>query len=347
MAVSIFNRSQPRCQFSSRFSGGSRFTSKRIEGKEHFIYSYGASFTSEEQAVPISLHIVQDKQGYFLQLTEFNQQLWRWLITLTLVLIIVQLIWLGWTLRPLARFKQELNQVEQGEKMQLTSDYPQELADVASQLNALLNTEQNQRKRYRNALSDLAHSLKTPLAVIQSQSDLNQSSVEQVDAISRIIAHQLKRAQSAAGSSWHLGIKLKPVCSKLVRTLAKIYRQPDIQITSDIAEELIFKGDEADLTEILGNLLDNACKAAHAKVKLSASLSKGLLVINIEDDGDGISAEKAEQIFERGVRADTYQQGHGIGLAIVSDLVDSYGGKLSLTSSKSLGGAHFICSFNN
>lgn len=325
--------------------GESRLASQLIENKEHFIYSYGVSFVADDQPFPINLHIIQDKQGYFLQLSEFNQQLWRWLITLMVLLIIIQLSWLLWTLKPLAKFKQELNQVELGEKMQLTSNYPQELADVASQLNALLNTEQNQRKRYRNALSDLAHSLKTPLAVIQSQTDLNQSSMEQVDAISNIIAHQLKRAQSAAGSSWHLGIKLKPVCDRLVRTLGKIYRQPEIQITVNIPENIIFKGDEADITEILGNLLDNACKAAQSKVNLSVESDREQLLINIEDDGAGISADKAKQIFERGVRADTYQQGHGIGLAIVSDLIDSYGGKLNLTTSQTLGGAHFICSF--
>jgi two-component system, OmpR family, sensor histidine kinase PhoQ len=271
---------------------------------------------------------------------------WNWLLVLTALLISVQLAWLLWTLRPLARFRRELAQVEQGKLSQLSSSYPSELQAVARQLNTLLSTEQQQRKRYRNALSDLAHSLKTPLAVIQSQAGLDAGSMEQVANINRIIGHQLKRAQSAALSSWHLGTQVSEVGDKLVRTLKKIYREPEITLTSDIAADAIFKGDEADLAELLGNLLDNACKAASARVHLSARQEVSRLTLTIEDDGAGISEDKLGQIFERGIRADSYAQGHGIGLAIVRDLVDSYRGRLSVGRSETLGGACFTLVFD-
>ncbi|MGL4938041.1 ATP-binding protein, partial [Shewanella sp.] len=292
-----------------------------------------------------TIHIIKNEREFQQQIDQFNQQLWTWLLILILVMLVIQLSWLIWTIRPLARFTQELHEVEQGKSSQLSSHYPTELQAVARQLNILLNTEQTQRKRYRNALADLAHSLKTPLAVIKSQADLSEASSEQVSAISQIISHQLKRAQTAAAASWHLGIPVNEIASKLLRTLTKIYQEPQISLSSNIAESAVFKGDEADLTEMLGNLLDNACKAAKSAVKLTITGDAYQLQINVEDDGPGISDTLKNQIFERGIRADSYQQGNGIGLAIVRDLVDSYNGRISVSRSENLGGAQFSISF--
>ncbi len=326
--------------------GSREFSEIILDGKPHIIYSLSVSFEQQDGAFPITLHIIKDQADFQKQIDQFNRQLWSWLLVLMALLGMAQLAWLLWTLKPLAKFKQELQDVENGKAMQLSVDYPSELQSVAYQLNTLLITEQNQRKRYRNALSDLAHSLKTPLAVIQSQKGLDSSSIEQVSTINRIIGHQLKRAQSAAGSSWHLGVKIAPISEKLIRTLGKIYREPPRQIRADVDPDAIFRGDEADLTEILGNLLDNACKAAKSRILLTVSTSELALNISIEDDGLGVSAEQESKIFERGTRADSYEQGHGIGLAIVRDLLDSYNGQLVISRSESLGGAKFLLTFN-
>ncbi|MFT5705546.1 MAG: two-component system sensor histidine kinase PhoQ [Shewanella sp.] len=317
-----------------------------LDGQPHIIYSLSVSFEQEDGVFPITLHIIKDQADFQKQIDQFNRQLWSWLLVLMALLGMAQLAWLLWTLKPLAKFKQELQDVENGKAMQLSVNYPSELQSVAYQLNTLLLTEQNQRKRYRNALSDLAHSLKTPLAVIQSQKGLDSTSIEQVSTINRIIGHQLKRAQSAAGSSWHLGVKIAPISAKLIRTLGKIYREPQRQISADVDPDAIFRGDEADLTEILGNLLDNACKAAKSQILLTVSTSDLTLNISIEDDGRGVSAEQESKIFERGTRADSYEQGHGIGLAIVRDLLDSYNGQLVISRSEALGGAKFLLIFN-
>ena len=333
-------------------TGESQFTEVELAGKSHLIYSFSASFEQRPNApqkiskpFSITLHIIKDQSNYQQQIKLFSKQLWRWLSILMALLVVVQLVWLWWTLKPLAKFTQELNSIEQGHKNQLSEHYPDELQAVAQQLNTLLNTEQNQRKRYRNALSDLAHSLKTPLAVIQSEQGLSRSSMEQVGVINRIIGHQLKRAQSAADASWHLGTKVNLVCDKLVRTLTKIYQEPQILISQHVDQAAIFKGDPQDLTEILGNVLDNACKAAKSQVLLTISHTDIGIFISVEDDGKGISDEQKMQIFERGIRADSYQQGHGIGLAIVRDLVDSYHGQLVVSKSEKLGGAKFELSF--
>ncbi|EGT3626177.1 GHKL domain-containing protein [Morganella morganii] len=335
----------PPPHFTIPATGQSAFEQIELAEQPHLIYSFSVSFASQNQNMPVTIHIIKDEREFQQQIDQFNQQLWTWLLILMFVMLVFQLSWLVWTLRPLARFTQELHSVEQGKSMQLSSQYPTELQAVARQLNILLNTEQTQRKRYRNALADLAHSLKTPLAVIKSQADLSEASSEQVSVISRIIGHQLKRAQTAAAASWHLGIRVDDVAAKLLRTLAKIYREPQINLSGEMADAAVFKGDEADLTEILGNVLDNACKAAKSTVKLTVTGDAYQLLICIEDDGPGISEALQNQIFERGIRADSYHQGNGIGLAIVRDLVDSYNGRISVSRSETLGGAKFSISF--
>lgn len=336
--------------------GQGQFSEIELNGEPHLVYGFSASFETRQAAddgskekvlrFPITVYIIKDQSDYLQQVKEFNQHLWRWLMILMLALISIQMLWLWWTLKPLTRLQKELAAIENGKAEHLNDNYPTELSALAKQLNTLLNTEQNQRKRYRNALADLAHSLKTPLAVIQSQKDLSPQSFEQVSHINRIIGHQLKRAQSAAGSAWHLGIEVVEVSDKLVRNLPKIYCQPAIAITQDVDRSAVFKGDSSDLTEILGNLLDNACKAATSQVLLSVKRLESNLVIEIEDDGKGIDEALHSEIFERGIRADSYQQGHGIGLAIVRDLVDSYQGQLVVSRSKKLGGAKFELRFN-
>jgi two-component system sensor histidine kinase PhoQ len=216
---------------------------------------------------------------------------------------------------------------------------------VAKQLNALLSTEQQQRKRYRNALSDLAHSLKTPLAVIQSQKGLSDVSIEQIDNISNTIGHQLKKAQTMGNNAWHLGIKVSGVSNKLLRTLGKIYPNIDLTYALQHDSTCTFHGDESDLTEILGNLLDNACKAAKTTVSLSIFEQNNHLLMIVEDDGPRIVSSQQPQVLQRGKRADSYAKGHGIGLAIVGDLVASYEGSLDIATSGKLGGAKFTLSF--
>ncbi|MGS0732542.1 ATP-binding protein [Shewanella sp. 125m-1] len=334
--------------------GQGQFSEIMLNGEPHLVYGFSASFETQQidkhgdeqiTRFPVTIYIIKDQSDYQLQVNEFNQQLWRWLLILMAALLSIQMLWLWWTLKPLTRLQNELAAIENGKADHLNDNYPTELSAVAKQLNTLLNTEQNQRKRYRNALADLAHSLKTPLAVIQSQKDLSPQSFEQISHINRIIGHQLKRAQSAAGSAWHLGVEVAEVSDKLVRNLPKIYCQPAITINQDVDRSAVFKGDSSDLTEILGNLLDNACKAATCQVLLTVKSVDSCLVIDIEDDGKGIDEALHSQIFERGIRADSYQQGHGIGLAIVRDLVDSYQGKMLVSRSTTLGGAKFELTF--
>jgi two-component system sensor histidine kinase PhoQ len=317
-----------------------------LEGTIHVLYSFSASFSDNGQAFDITLHLIKDQQTFLIALNDFKHKLWTWLLALMVVFIVVQIVWLLWTLKPLTVLSKELEHIEKGQKKTLDAQYPIELKQVTQQLNSLLVTEENQRKRYRNALSDLAHSLKNPLAVIQSQTDISASSSEQLQLINQIVEHQLKRAQSAGQSSWYIGVQVYQVVDKLISTLAKIYRDKDLSFAVNVEPNAIFNGDEADLMEILGNVLDNACKAAKQQVSINIVTCDKKLTIEIADDGEGIKASQRDIILSRGGRADTYQAGHGIGLAIVNDLVKSYQGQLAINNSKNLSGASFTLVFD-
>ncbi len=326
-------------------TGEKAFATIEINGSSHFIYSYAVSFNEDDVNFPLTVHVLRDKKAFLQLIGDFKQQLWFGLAILMFIILLLQLVWLMWTLKPLSTLEQEIKAIEQGRAEKLTSLYPTELAKLTTQLNQLLMTEHKQRQRYRNALSDLAHSLKTPLAVLQAQRDISPVNQEQLTRINLTIDHQLKRAQSAGHSSWLLGIEIKPVVDKLLNTLTKIYQEDQKRVEFNIIGKIYFKGDEADLLELLGNLLDNAYKAAKSTIKLTISQQNDSLIMCIEDDGVGIKPVQISKILERGVRADTYETGYGVGLAIVRDLVESYQGELHITNSASLGGAQFTLSF--
>lgn len=325
--------------------GKSAFYTTDIAAHPHFVYSLSVSYGSEQQPFPITLHIIKQQNDLALMMTEFRRQLLLGLAGLMLVLLMIQYLWSLWTLKPLKSLQTELSHVEQGKSERLTGIYPTELSQVTEQLNLLLNAEQKQRQRYRNALSDLAHSLKTPLAVMQTQQTLSTLTQEQIGIINVIIEHQLRKAQSAGQSSWYLGTAVRPIAEKLINSLEKIYRDKTLLFKTNITPECNFKGDEADLLEILGNLLDNACKAAVSQIHLDIRADSQGMTMIIQDDGSGIAPSMTAEILQRGTRADTYQHGHGIGLAIVRDLVESYQGTILIECSEQLTGAKFTLTF--
>ncbi|SEK83379.1 two-component system, OmpR family, sensor histidine kinase PhoQ [Colwellia chukchiensis] len=321
--------------------GRSAFYQAEQDAQLHFIYSLSVSYGSESQPFTMTLHIIKQQDDLTEVMRAFHQQLILGLASLMLVLLFIQYLWSLWTLKPLKTLGDELSNVEQGKADRLKQSYPLELNQLTEQLNLLLSAEQKQRQRYRNALSDLAHSLKTPLAVLQTQANLSPLTQQQLSTINAIIEHQLRKAQSAGQSSWYLGVAIAPLVSKLLNSLEKIYQDKALNFKVNIAANLNFKGDEADFLEILGNILDNACKAAKKQLQLDIYQQDKQLLITVQDDGIGIDPAKSAAIMQRGTRADTYQQGHGIGLAIVRDLVESYQGSIAISSAKQLNGAQF------
>ncbi len=184
------------------------------------------------------------------------------------------------------------------------------------------------------------------MAVLKS-SPLAQDSdaQEQLDRINVMIEHQLKRAATGASDTWKKQTLIKPVADSIFNAMSKVYRDKNIQFSVEVNNNHFFLGDKTDLMELLGNLVDNACKACDSKVSLKVVQKKKRLRLIIEDDGPGVPENKRELLLQRGTRLDSYESGHGVGMAIVADLVNGYHGHLTIGDSP-LGGALFELEFD-
>lgn len=311
--------------------------------QKYWVLSFSVLFDLGDNTLPLTIHVVQNDLLLQEPLKTFRKTLSQWFIGIALVLIGLTLLAYYWITKPLTSLDKEIHKLESGQQEQLLHDYPAELNKIKEDLNLLLANQNRQKQRYRHHLSDLAHALKTPIAVLRTSKLSEQPELrEQLDRITGMIEHQLKRAASSGQDLWHKQIKVKPLITKLEQALSKIYRDKGCLIEIHCTEQVVFRGDETDLMEILGNLLDNACKACNERVKISAFGKP--LQLDIEDDGPGIPTDKREELFQRGTRLDTYKEGHGVGLSIVSELVKSYSGELQVSQSP-LGGARFVIRF--
>ncbi|MEX0962620.1 MAG: ATP-binding protein [Pseudohongiellaceae bacterium] len=327
------------------------------DGEEYFVLSYGILW--ENGITEYNFTVIEDATPYYLEIANFRTSLWSWLGGAAVLLLLMQFYLMRWGLSPLHRMARDLKQIESGEKDQLAENYPQELQGVTNNLNVLITTERKQQDRYRTTLGDLAHSLKTPLAVIagimRSLSTRPSDAAQQLEAVdeqltrmNQIVTYQLQRAvQANNGSALARQVQVKPVVGKVLDALQKVYRDKSVTVESRLDADAVFHGDERDLLEVLGNVLDNAFKYGCAQVRISArALANDIpgLEIVIEDNGPGISVEKQEFVLQRGARADTLLQGQGIGLAVVTDIVGSYNGTIEIGSSD-LGGAAITMRF--
>jgi two-component system sensor histidine kinase PhoQ len=232
--------------------------------------------------------------------------------------------------------------------------YPRELSPLADSINAFIESERENLERQRNILADLAHSLKTPLAVLRTRldadtndDDLRQDLDEQLKRMNDIVGYQLSRAASASHKLFAAPLPIEGDAEDIVRGLEKVYAAKGVLCEFEIAPEARFYGERGDLQELLGNLLENAFKWARSRVLLTVRVGdtgtnrRPGLVTMVEDDGPGIPQDRIALVLQRGVRGDERVQGHGIGLAIVQDIVRSYRGELEVSESEELGGAKF------
>lgn len=316
----------------------------------YFVYAYHLIWEEDGQEQAFQISILHSKNGFYENLQRFQSSLWRWLSVATAGLLIILLLVLRWGLSPLRQLGADLKQVEQGYADRLQGDYPQELATLAQNLNELLAHEQAQRQRYSNTLGDLAHSLKTPLAVVQGE--LSKSAIDQVvlseqcQRMNEIVQHQLSRAVRGQASLSEDAVAVADVVQRLLAAMNKVYAAKALEVGMDVHAECLFKGDERDLMEMLGNVIDNAYKHAQQHIRITAVQEENSrLRISVEDDGAGLSEDQRALIQGRGVRLDSQQPGQGIGLAVVADIVDAYGGKLELQDSE-WGGLRVHLSFS-
>ncbi|WP_049721149.1 ATP-binding protein [Gilvimarinus polysaccharolyticus] len=330
--------------FSPQWRPGQMHFQRSKIGNEHYFFAQFDTLWEDEHSAthPFRFALLHDTKSFQLALVAYRTQLWQGLGLVALVLLATQILLTGWALAPLARLAQSLGLMRSGVSQTLIGNYPHEIQQVIDRLNEVLMRETQLRSRYRNRVNDLAHSLKTPLAVLKATSDredYQQHINEQVERMEKVVRYQLQKAVSEhAGSGTQ--IPLRHTLERLTESLKKIYRDKGLSINLDVPENIAFVGDEEDLMELAGNLLDNACKYGKGTVTVTARLNQQLLTMQVDDNGPGIAATARSSSLERGQRLDTAMPGQGIGLAVCADIACNYGGKLTIDHSP-LGGARF------
>jgi len=279
------------------------------------------------------------------------RQLTLYLVVLGLVLLVAlvlaQRLIVRRGLKPLEQTRRDILRLARGEIGQLQADAPLEVSPLVREINRLIELMQQRLQRSRHALGNLAHALKRPLTVltqlaeqpsVTAQQELYGELQRQTVQIRALIERELKRARIAGAPNPGQRVVLAEEVADLVTVLKKIHRDKALDLDYRIPPTTLFPGDRDDLLELLGNLLDNACQWARSRVCLKVMEADGWQRLIIEDDGPGCPPEQLELLTRRGVRVDESRAGHGLGLAIVTDIVEQYGGRLRLGNSPRLGG---------
>lgn len=246
-------------------------------------------------------------------------------------------------LRPVFALQKEVAGLRSGRSDRVTGAYPEELAPLADELNALMAHNQEVVERQRTHVGNLAHALKTPVAVLMAEAERSEGPLadlvaRQTEVMRQQVDHHLRRARAAArAQSQGERTETAPILDELSRTLEKVFHQK-VRIDWDAEEGLALQGERHDFQEIIGNLMENACKWAKSRVDVSAApAGERRILIRVEDDGPGVPEAEYARILGRGARLDEAAPGTGLGLSIVEELVRAYGGELHLARSR-LGG---------
>ncbi len=243
-------------------------------------------------------------------------------------------------LRPLYDLRVEIADVRKGKAARIERTYPSEIAPLAQQVNRLLDHNQEVVKRQRTHVGNLAHALKTPLSVMLAETEGNASPLaelvrRQTEVMKGQVDHHLRRARAAARA--HVLGERTPVAEvldEMAVMLERVFQTKDVEIDWRAPDELGFLGERQDLQEILGNLIENACKWCRHRVRISAGANGlGQLIVVVEDDGAGLPEDRRAEVLKRGARLDEDAPGSGLGLSIVDDLTRAYGGRLTLAAS--------------
>ena len=248
-------------------------------------------------------------------------------------------------MKPLFNLRDDVADVREGRSERVGTAYPSEIQPLATELNSLINHNKDVVERAQTHVSNLAHALKTPIAVLLNESAAQKDNegafadvvARQTQSMNNQVEHHLRRARAAArGQAIGVSCDVSEVVDSLARTLPRIYRSKDIDLSVKVEAKLGFRGERRDLEDMVGNLMDNACKWCGNRVVLRAytlAPDEGQFALCVEDDGPGIETADVERALKRGIRLDEATPGTGFGLSIVDDLAKAYKGTLSLTRS--------------
>ncbi|WP_251359810.1 ATP-binding protein [Kangiella sp. TOML190] len=317
-----------------------------IKQDQYFQFHFVTEWESEQGDVALYHFVILENKRAFNQVVEaYRNKLLMWLGILAASLLLVMFLVLRWTFKPIRKMSQELSLVKQGLADKLDEAYPREIQLLTESINRFISNEREQSKRYKETLANLAHSLKTPLAVMQSalqnrvgEDELMRISSEQLERMNQIVGYQLQRA-TAGPKVMAQRIEVEAAIEKLVAGLQKVYADKGINITSKLEKGLSVTLSEGDLYEVCGNLLDNACKWAKSQVLISTQSKDHKTFIAIEDDGPGIPQLVQDAVLSRGKRLDETVEGQGIGMSVVKEIMEAYKAKIEIKKSATLGGA--------
>ncbi len=337
-----------------RLDGPLPYTTGRSGSDKVYRLSHTTVWETERGDMPLTFAVYEDTAQLDAQLGVFRRALWGYLGLAAVLLMLVQMLVLRWSLQPLRTVERELERVQRGVTVGLSGRHPPELEPITESINALIESERSHLEQSRNTLSDLAHSLKTPLAVLRSRlesgagiEELRGEVSAQVQRMNEIVSYQLSRAARSGHALYSAPIEIEPRAEEIVASLEKVYAGKGVFCEFEVDPNARFHGELGDLQELIGNLLENGFKWAARRVLFTVRLDTVVgsrrpgLLIEVEDDGPGIAPENVDRLLQRGVRGDERVQGHGIGLAIVQDIVRAYRGDLRVARSEELGGAQF------
>jgi len=319
---------------------------KSAEGESLFELAYGVSWDEPDASKLYTVQVAENLESFNHEVSGFRHKLVGWLAAIALVLLAVQGVVMRWSLAPLRRAAQEIKAIEAGSQEQMLGRYPQELRALTDSLNGFIRASRERLERYRHSLSDLAHSLKTPLALMRGAVEAGEKEQlgalvnDQVSRMGAIVDYQLQRAATSGRTPLAKAVAVDVIANKIKTTLDKVYAEKGVVCDIRFVGGEVFHGDESDIYELLGNLMDNAYKWCRARVRLTVRAEDGgRFVMCVDDDGPGVEPGLAGRVFERGIRSDQ-SGGSGIGLAVVNDIVGAYSGALNVGVSD-LGGATF------
>lgn len=325
--------------------GGPADGSDWAEVPRLYAMSFSAEWEAEDGDLPFTIQIAELTAAYAKRMKRYQRRIATWLSGLGIGLLSLMLLLLSWAMKPLVKVTRQVGQIEQGERKRFDEDYPREVSRLTQNLNQLLNFEEQRIDRQKEVMGNLAHSLKTPLAVMRGleYSDRNKQEAEhQLGAMQNIIDYQLQSASAVGRRRFASPIDIRKPTDQIVKSLSKLHRATALAVNVDIADDVLFYGDPGDWMELVGNLLDNAFKWAKSAVEMKVSNRKLdshrlAILIRVSDDGSGIDEQLKSTILQRGVRLDSQTPGHGLGLHIVKGIVEAYGGSLSIEDNQPAG----------
>ncbi len=311
---------------------------------KHIVYAYGFQHSPHGK---YQLVIAKSAE----KLLDNDQEMKSHLIILfsasAMLVLLAQLATSYWVIAPIKDFEEEIKRLESGDQETIVNPYPEELIPIKGTINALVQYEVGQKRRYRDALDDLAHSLKTPLAAIQGYIDQEENGPEhnpsikgistQLENMKDIVSYQLRRAVVTNHHAMISPSPVKPVIKRLKESLIKVYHDKNFEIAINIENDIKVRMDDDDLLELFGNLINNACRFCEQLVEITAQPDGSHVIINIDDDGMGFPDNNPSKLLKRGIRADSQTDGQGIGLAVCTEIVEAAGGTIELLVSPQVG----------